>query len=85
MDGLDVCRQIRADARARILMLDGARRRQEASSWIWRGRLSRKPVEPRELLARLRSTSGARKMTTDPRCCIWAPGIDAAAREVRLT
>src|SRR5260370_33246986 len=87
MDGLEVCRQIRADAQARILMLTA---RGDAMARVVGLEMGAddylaKPFEPRELLARLRSI--LRRAKGDPKSDVLRFGrldIDAGARQVRL-
>src|SRR5258705_1025198 len=57
MDGLEVCRQIRADARARILMLTARGDAMDRIVGLEMGAddYLAKPFEPRELMARIRS------------------------------
>src|SRR5258707_7053716 len=87
MDGLEVCRQIRADGRARILMLTARGDAMDRVVGLEMGAddYLAKPFEPRELLARLRSI--LRRAKDDHRSEVLVFGrleIDAAAREVRL-
>src|SRR5258707_15036369 len=87
MDGLEVCRQIRADGRARILMLTARGDAMDRVVGLEMGAddYLAKPFEPRELLARLRSI--LRRAKDDHRSEVLLFGrleIDAAAREVRL-
>ncbi len=87
MDGLEVCRQIRADAQARILMLTARGDAMDRVVGLEMGAddYLAKPFEPRELLARLRSI--LRRAKDDHRSEVLQFGrleIDAAAREVRL-
>jgi two-component system phosphate regulon response regulator OmpR len=87
MDGLEVCRQIRADPGARILMLTA---RGDATDRIVGLEMGAddylaKPFEPRELLARLRSI--LRRAKGGQALDVLRFGrleIDAAARQVRL-
>jgi two-component system phosphate regulon response regulator OmpR len=87
MDGLDVCRQLRADTGARILMLTA---RGDAMDRILGLEMGAddylpKPFEPRELLARLRSI--LRRAKDDRGAEVLRFGrldIDAGARQVRL-
>jgi two-component system, OmpR family, phosphate regulon response regulator OmpR len=87
MDGLEVCRQIRADANARILMLTA---RGDAMDRIIGLELGAddylaKPFEPRELLARLRSIlRRAKSEQTSEVLRFGRLEIDVAARQVRL-
>jgi len=87
MDGLEVCRQIRADARARILMLTA---RGDAMDRIIGLEIGAddylaKPFEPRELLARLRSIlRRAKSEQTSDVLRFGRLEIDAASRQVRL-
>lgn len=88
MDGLDLCRQLRAKSDTPVLMLTA---RGDATDRIIGLEIGAddylpKPFEPRELLARLRailrrSTLGA---STDRPLCFGRLEIDRAAREVRL-
>src|SRR5882757_11147178 len=57
MDGLEVCRQIRADTQARILMLTARGDAMDRVVGLEMGAddYLAKPFEPRELLARLRA------------------------------
>ncbi len=87
MDGLEVCRQIRADGRARILMLTARGDAMDRVVGLEMGAddYLAKPFEPRELLARLRSI--LRRAKDDHRSEVLQFGrleIDAGAREVRL-
>src|SRR5258708_15127127 len=87
MDGLEVCRQIRADGRARILMLTARGDTMDRVVGLEMGAddYLAKPFEPRELLARLRSI--LRRAKDDHRSEVLQFGrleIDAGAREVRL-
>jgi two-component system, OmpR family, phosphate regulon response regulator OmpR len=89
MDGLDVCRQVRARSDTPILMLTG---RGEPIDRIVGLELGAddylpKPFEPRELLARLRAILRRRlngRVTTDHSLRFGRLEIDTAAREVRL-
>ncbi len=87
MDGLEVCRQIRADGRARILMLTARGDAMDRVVGLEMGAddYLAKPFEPRELLARLRAI--LRRAKDDHRSEVLQFGrleIDAGAREVRL-
>src|SRR5258705_5635917 len=87
MDGLDVCRQIRARASVPILMLTA---RGDAMDRVIGLELGAddylpKPFEPRELLARLRAV--LRRAQSPGRADIMRFGrleIDRGAREIRL-
>jgi two-component system phosphate regulon response regulator OmpR len=87
MDGLEVCRQLRADTRARILMLTA---RGDAMDRILGLEMGAddylpKPFEPRELLARLRSILRRGKDDGAPEVLRFGRlDIDAGARQVRL-
>jgi len=87
MDGLEVCRQIRADAQARILMLTARGDAMDRVIGLEMGAddyLS-KPFEPRELLARLRSILRRAKGDSKPDVLRFGRlDIDAGAREARL-
>jgi two-component system, OmpR family, phosphate regulon response regulator OmpR len=87
MDGLEVCRQIRADAEARILMLTARGDAMDRIVGLEMGAddYLAKPFEPRELLARLRSI--LRRAKGDRSSEVLRFGrldIDAGARQVRL-
>ena len=87
MDGLEVCRQIRADAKARILMLTARGDAMDRIIGLEMGAddYLAKPFEPRELLARLRSI--LRRAKSEQALEVLRFGrleIDAAARQVRL-
>lgn len=87
MDGLEVCRQIRADADARILMLTARGDAMDRVVGLEMGAddYLAKPFEPRELLARLRSI--LRRAKGERRSEVLRFGrleIDTAARQVRL-
>lgn len=87
MDGLEVCRQIRADAQARILMLTARGDAMDRVIGLEMGAddYLAKPFEPRELLARLRSI--LRRAKGDSKPDVFRFGrldIDAGAREARL-
>jgi DNA-binding response OmpR family regulator len=89
MDGLDVCRQVRARSDTPVLMLTG---RGEPVDRIVGLELGAddylpKPFEPRELLARLRAILRRRvsgRTATDPPLQFGRLEIDTAARAVRL-
>ena len=87
MDGLEVCRQIRADEQARILMLTA---RGDAMDRVVGLEMAAddylaKPFEPRELLARLRSILRRAKGDSKPEVLRFGRlDIDAGAREARL-
>src|SRR5262249_41919151 len=86
MDGLEVCRQIRADANARILMLTARGDAMDRVIGLEMGAddYLAKPFEPRELLARLRSI--LRRARGEPTSDVLRFGrleIDTAARQVR--
>jgi len=89
MDGLDVCRQLRAHSDTPVLMLTG---RGDAIDRIVGLELGAddylpKPFEPRELLARLRAIlrRGTRRQnSTDSPLHFGRLEIDTAARTVRL-
>jgi len=87
MDGLDVCRQIRADGQARILMLTARGDAMDRIIGLEMGAddYLAKPFEPRELLARLRSI--LRRAKGEQKSEVVRFGrleIDIAARQVRL-
>jgi two-component system, OmpR family, phosphate regulon response regulator OmpR len=87
MDGLEVCRQIRADPLARILMLTARGDAMDRVVGLEMGAddYLAKPFEPRELLARLRSL--LRRAKGDHKSEVLRFGrldIDAGARQVRL-
>jgi DNA-binding response OmpR family regulator len=87
MDGLEVCRRIRADAQARILMLTARGDAMDRVIGLEMGAddYLAKPFEPRELLARLRSI--LRRAKGDSKLDVLRFGrldIDAGAREARL-
>jgi two-component system phosphate regulon response regulator OmpR len=87
MDGLEVCRQIRADAQARILMLTARGDAMDRIIGLEMGAddYLAKPFEPRELLARLRSIlRRAKSEQTSQVLRFGRLEIDAAARQVRL-
>jgi two-component system, OmpR family, phosphate regulon response regulator OmpR len=89
MDGLDVCRQVRARSDTPVLMLTG---RGEPVDRIVGLELGAddylpKPFEPRELLARLRAIlrrRGGGRTAVDPPLQFGRLEIDVAARAVRL-
>ena len=86
MDGLDVCRQVRARAATPILMLTA---RGDAMDRVVGLELGAddylaKPFEPRELLARLRAILRRGKTTRDDVLRFGRLDIDRGAREVRL-
>jgi DNA-binding response OmpR family regulator len=86
MDGLEVCRQLRSDANARILMLTarGDAMDRVIGLEIGADDYLAKPFEPRELLARLRSV--LRRARGEPTSDLLRFGrleIDIAARQVR--
>ena len=87
MDGLEVCRRIRADTQARILMLTARGDAMDRVIGLEMGAddyLS-KPFEPRELLARLRSILRRAKGDSKPDVLRFGRlDIDAGAREARL-
>ena len=87
MDGLEVCRQIRANVSARILMLTarGDAMDRVIGLEIGADDYLGKPFEPRELLARLRSI--LRRAKSEHTWDVLRFGrleIDAASRQVRL-
>jgi two-component system, OmpR family, phosphate regulon response regulator OmpR len=87
MDGLEVCRQIRADAQARILMLTARGDAMDRVIGLEMGAddYLAKPFEPRELLARLRSIlRRAKGEQTSEVLRFGRLEIDTAARQVRL-
>ena len=87
MDGLEVCRRIRADASARILMLTARGDAMDRIIGLEMGAddYLAKPFEPRELLARLRSIlRRAKSEQTSEVLRFGRLEIDAAARQVRL-
>ena len=86
MDGLEVCRELRADKRARILMLTA---RGDAMDRILGLEMGAddylpKPFEPRELLARLRSILRRGKEDAPEVLRFGRLDVDAGARQVRL-
>jgi DNA-binding response OmpR family regulator len=88
MDGLDVCRQLRAKSDMPVLMLTA---RGDATDRIVGLELGAddylpKPFQPRELLARLRAILRRRgnSASTDKPLCFGRLEIDRAARTVRL-
>jgi two-component system, OmpR family, phosphate regulon response regulator OmpR len=87
MDGLEVCRQIRVDAQARILMLTARGDAMDRVVGLEMGAddYLAKPFEPRELLARLRAI--LRRAKGDSKSEVLRFGrldIDAGALQVRL-
>ena len=87
MDGLEVCRHVRADGRARILMLTARGDAMDRIIGLEMGAddYLAKPFEPRELLARLRSI--LRRAKDDHTSEVLRFGrldINVGAREVRL-
>ena len=87
MDGLEVCRQIRADEQARILMLTARGDAMDRVVGLEMGAddYLAKPFEPRELLARLRSILRRAKGDSKPAVLRFGRlDIDAGAREARL-
>ena len=87
MDGLDVCRKVRARAQTPILMLTARGEAMDRVVGLEMGAddYLPKPFEPRELLARLRAI--LRRSKSDNRADILHFGrleIDTGAREVRL-
>jgi two-component system phosphate regulon response regulator OmpR len=86
MDGLEVCRELRADKAARILMLTA---RGDAMDRILGLEMGAddylpKPFEPRELLARLRSILRRGKDEAPEVLRFGRLDIDVGARQVRL-
>jgi DNA-binding response OmpR family regulator len=86
MDGLEVCRQLRSEANARILMLTARGDAMDRVIGLEMGAddYLAKPFEPRELLARLRSI--LRRTRGEPAPDLLRFGrleIDTAARQVR--
>jgi two-component system, OmpR family, phosphate regulon response regulator OmpR len=89
MDGLDVCRKMRAESDAPVLMLSG---RGDAIDRIVGLEIGAddylpKPFQPRELLARLRAILRRRTRgggSAEPTLRFGRLEIDAAARAVRL-
>jgi DNA-binding response OmpR family regulator len=87
MDGLDVCRQIRADEQARILMLTARGDAMDRVVGLEMGAddYLAKPFEPRELLARLRSILRRAKGDSKPEMLRFGRlDIDVGARVARL-
>ncbi len=87
MDGLEVCRRIRADTQARILMLTARGDAMDRVIGLEMGAddYLAKPFEPRELLARLRSILRRAKGDSKPDVLRFGRlDIDAGAREARL-
>ena len=87
MDGLEVCRRIRADTQARILMLTARGDAMDRVIGLEMGAddYLPKPFEPRELLARLRSILRRAKGDSKPDVLRFGRlDIDAGAREARL-
>jgi two-component system, OmpR family, phosphate regulon response regulator OmpR len=87
MDGLEVCRQIRADAQAPILMLTARGDAMDRVIGLEMGAddYLAKPFEPRELLARLRSIlRRARGEQTLDVLRFGRLELDTGARQVRL-
>src|SRR5436853_7912281 len=87
MDGLDVCKAIRARAETPILMLTARGDAMDRVVGLEMGAddYLPKPFEPRELLARLRAI--LRRARSDPKPDVLRYGrleIDRGAREVRL-
>ena len=87
MDGLDVCRKVRARAQTPILMLTARGEAMDRVVGLEMGAddYLPKPFEPRELLARLRAI--LRRSKSNNRADIMHFGrleIDTGAREVRL-
>ena len=86
MDGLEVCRQLRSDANARILMLTARGDAMDRVIGLEMGAddYLAKPFEPRELLARLRSIlRRARGEAASDLLRFGHLEIDIAARQVR--
>ena len=87
MDGLDVCRELRARSDTPVLMLTA---RGDAADRIVGLELGAddylpKPFQPRELLARLRAILRRRNAPADPQLLRFGRlEIDKGAREVRL-
>jgi two-component system, OmpR family, phosphate regulon response regulator OmpR len=86
MDGLEVCRQLRSDATARILMLTARGDAMDRVVGLEMGAddYLAKPFEPRELLARLRAI--LRRARDEPAADMLRFGrleIDTGARQVR--
>ncbi|MFI5013139.1 MAG: response regulator [Hyphomicrobiales bacterium] len=87
MDGLDVCRQIRAHAETPMLMLTARGDAMDRVVGLEMGAddYLPKPFEPRELLARLRAILRRRKGVADADILRFGRlEIDRAAREARL-
>jgi len=87
MDGLEVCRQLRADGQVPILMLTarGDAMDRVVGLEIGADDYLAKPFEPRELLARLRSVLRRAKGGERPQLLRFGRlEIDTAARQVRL-
>jgi DNA-binding response OmpR family regulator len=87
MDGLEVCRQVRSDAQARILMLTARGDAMDRVIGLEMGAddYLAKPFEPRELLARLRSIlRRAKGEQTSQVLRFGRLEVDIAARQVRL-
>jgi len=87
MDGLEVCRQIRADEQARILMLTARGDAMDRVVGLEMGAddYLAKPFEPRELLARLRSILRRAKGDSKPEMLRFGRlDIDVGARVARL-
>jgi two-component system phosphate regulon response regulator OmpR len=87
MDGLEVCRQLRADATARILMLTARGDAMDRIVGLEMGAddYLAKPFEPRELLARLRAILRRTKGEHPSEMLRFGRlEIDTAARQVRL-
>jgi two-component system, OmpR family, phosphate regulon response regulator OmpR len=85
MDGLEVCRQVRADGKVRILMLTARGDAMDRIIGLEMGAddYLAKPFEPRELLARLRSIL-RRAKSGETLLRFGRLEIDAGARQVRL-